>query len=85
MMLTMFEHGFATDSKMYVDDKMYEYLEAMRYKMGFKLMPYSYCSWTGEKRLGIRDKETIFKIFENKAEYYKIFANLQEYIETNLK
>lgn len=64
---------------------MYEYLEAIRYKMGFKLMPYSYCSWSGLNRLGIRDKETIFKIFENKNEYYKIFANLQEYIEKNLK
>ena len=62
-MLTMFEHGFATDSKMYVDEKMYEYLEAMRYKMRFKLMPYSYCSWGGQNRLGIRDKEAIFKIF----------------------
>jgi hypothetical protein len=45
---------------------MYEYLETIRYKMGFKLMPYSYSSWSGLHRLGIRDKEAIFKIFENK-------------------
>jgi hypothetical protein len=86
MMLTMFENGSAaTDTKMYVDDKMYDYLESMRYKMGFKFMLYSYCSWSGEKRLGIRDKENVLKIFENKAEYSKIFANLQSYIEQNLK
>jgi hypothetical protein len=60
MMLTMFENGFAFDSKLYCDEKMYEYLEAMRYKMGFKLMPYSYCGWEGGNRLGIRNKEKIF-------------------------
>lgn len=53
--------------------------------MGFKLMPYAYCSWSGNYRLGIRDKERIFKIFQNKEEYFKIFANLQTYIEKNLK
>lgn len=63
MMLTMFENGFAYDSKLFIDEKMYEYLEAMRYKMGFKLMPYAYCSWNGNYRLGIRDKKRIFDIF----------------------
>ncbi len=62
----MFENGFALDSKLYVDEKMYEYLEAIRYKMGFKLIPYSYCSWHGKYRLGIKEKEKIFEIFENK-------------------
>lgn len=41
-MLTIFESRFCQDTKLFVSDELYQYLEQVRYKMGFKILPYSY-------------------------------------------
>ena len=55
LMLTMVSHGAASGIKLYADEKMFRYMEELRYKMGFKALPLSYCSWEGKIRKGVLD------------------------------
>jgi hypothetical protein len=34
---------------------MFKYMEELRYKMGFKTGPISYCDWSGRIRKGMND------------------------------
>ena len=62
-MLTIFESGYSVDSKLFLSDKIYQYMEEMRYKMGFKILPYSYSNlFSKETRTGLRSIETIFEL-----------------------
>jgi len=55
-MLSIFESKFCEDTKLYVSDEMYKYLEEVRYKMGFKILPYSYSNlFSKETRTGIKN------------------------------
>lgn len=54
-MLTIYEAKLCEDSKLFVSNSMYHYLEQVRYKMGFKILPYSYSNLlTNETRTGVR-------------------------------
>jgi hypothetical protein len=55
MLLTLFEGGYSCNSKIYTNENMFNYLEQLRYKMGFKLIPVSYYSWSGRCRRGINN------------------------------
>jgi hypothetical protein len=53
LLLTMFDRGDSCNSRLYLDEKLFKYMEELRYKMGFKVVPISYCSWSGRSRKGI--------------------------------
>ena len=45
LLLTMFHLKGCEGLKLFTDEKMFRYIEELRYKMGFKAGPLSYCSW----------------------------------------
>jgi hypothetical protein len=53
LLLTLYDRGESCNSRLYVDEKLFHYFEELRYKMGFKVVPISYCSWGGRSRKGI--------------------------------
>ena len=54
-LLTIFENKFCQDTKLYVSDELFQYLEQIRYKMGFKILPYSYSNlFSAQTRTGIK-------------------------------
>lgn len=55
LLLSLYERGDSCHSKLYLDDKLYNYMDELRYKMGFKVVPISYCSWGGKVRKGINN------------------------------
>jgi len=70
--------------KLYTDDKMFRYLEELRYKMGYKSIPVSYCSLEGKLRKGLSDSSRIEKLTALQ-QFDKIFDNMNEYINTNIQ
>lgn len=62
-MLTIFESKLCQDTRLYVPDSIFHYLEQVRYKMGFKILPYSYSNlFTHESRLGVRNVEKVYEL-----------------------
>lgn len=55
LILTMFHTKGVEGVKLYTDEKMFRYMEELRYKMGFKAGPISYCSWEGKLRKGVQN------------------------------
>jgi hypothetical protein len=62
LLLTMYERGDSCNTKLYLDDKLYQYMDELRYKMGYKVVPISYCSWEGKLRKGINNFNKIIDI-----------------------
>jgi hypothetical protein len=62
LLLTMYERGDSCNTRLYLDDKLFQYMEELRYKMGFKVVPISYCSWNGKLRKGINNFQKIIDI-----------------------
>ena len=62
---------------------MFRYIEELRYKMGFKAGPLSYCSWEGKLRKGIKSQQNLENLSKNEH-FAEIFENLHEYIDKNL-
>jgi hypothetical protein len=54
LILTMFHMGFTNGIKLFTNEKMFRYMEELRYKVGFKAAPLSYCTWEGRLRKGIK-------------------------------
>lgn len=62
-MLTIFESKLCQDTKLYVSDAMYHYLEQVRYKMGFKILPYSYSNLLSkETRSGVKNVDKVYEL-----------------------
>lgn len=81
-MLSIFESKFCQDSKLYVSDEMFKYLEEVRYKMGFKILPYSYTNlFSGQTRTGIKNIEQVYELLQ-REDYAKIFTNSEKYIQS---
>lgn len=83
-MLTIFESKLCEDTKLYLPDSIYRYLEQLRYKMGFKVLPYSYSNLlSGESRRGVRYVEKVYELL-GKDNYADIFMNSEKYIAQHL-
>lgn len=64
-MLTIFENKNCQDTKLYVNNELYEYLEEIRYKMGFKMLPYSYTNlYSEQSRSGVANISKIYELVE---------------------
>ena len=59
LILTLFHFHSSEGIKLYTDEKMFKYMEELRYKMGYKAAPLSYCSWQGKLRKGIKCQATL--------------------------
>ena len=74
-MLTLFESKFCVDTKLFLSDEIYEYLEEMRYKMGFKILPYSYSHlFSHQTRTGLSDINSIFELVK-RQDFPQIFMD----------
>lgn len=74
-LLTIFESKICQDTKLYVSDELYHYLEQVRYKMGFKILPYSYSNlFSKETRTGIREVSQVYELLSH-PDYASIFMN----------
>lgn len=62
LLLSMYSQSFNNPVKLYTDEKMFKYMEELRYKMGFKALISSYCSWDGKLRKGITNGQTLEKL-----------------------
>ena len=62
LLLTMYERGDSCNTRLYFDEKLFQYMEELRYKMGFKVAPISYCSWDGKLRKGINNFPKIIEM-----------------------
>jgi len=61
---------------------MYKYLEEVRYKMGFKILPYSYSNlFSKETRTGIKNIEQVYELVD-REDYAKIFMDSENYIKS---
>lgn len=69
--------------KLFTDDKMFHYMEELRYKMGYKAGPISYCSWQGKLRKGVKSLSELQTIAE-REDFAEIFEHFEDYIETKL-
>ena len=74
LLLTLFERGASCNSKLYLDDKFYSYMEELRYKVGMKILPVSYCSWNGTNRRGWNNFEELLKTAYSE-DFPGVFAN----------
>ena len=63
---------------------MYNYMEEMRYKMGFKMLPYSYSNlFSHETRTGVREVERVMELVRMKNFPY-ILMNSEQFIQEKL-
>jgi hypothetical protein len=84
-LLTTFENKLCEDTKLYVQDELYRYLEEVRHTMGFKILPFSYCNLaTKQSRTGVRRIQKVFDLLERK-DYPYIFSNSEKYLAENLE
>ena len=58
-------------------------MEELRYKMGFKAAPISYCDWSGKIRKGINNFQSIQELIK-RYDFSDIFNNLNEFISTHI-
>lgn len=58
-------------------------MEELRYKMGFKVAPISYCSWDGKLRKGINNFPKIIEMSKSE-DFSSIFNHLDEYIDQQI-
>lgn len=84
LLLTMFDRGDSCKTKLYLDEKLFKYMEELRYKMGFKVSPISYCDWNGRLRKGINDFPHIQEMIK-REDFADIFNNIEHYINSNIK
>lgn len=54
-------------------------MEELRYKMGFKVVPISYCSWEGKSRRGINNSKKVSELFD-RPDSAEIFNNIEAFI-----
>ena len=74
-MLTIFESRICVDTKLFLNEEMYHYMEEMRYKMGFKILPYSYSNlFSHETRTGVREVERVME-FVRMSNFPQIMMN----------
>ncbi len=62
LLLTLYDRGDSCNSRLYLDQQLFRYMEELRYKMGFKVVPISYCTWQGNNRRGISNFQTILDL-----------------------
>jgi hypothetical protein len=79
-MLTLFEGGNAWDTKMYLQPRLFDYFEEVRYQMGFKILGYSFVDWNGRCRRGFRSMERVQELLKRK-DYPTQFHHLENYMQ----
>lgn len=83
-MLTIFQSGICVDTKLFLNEELYCYMEEMRYKMGFKILPYSYSNlFSHETRTGVREIETVMDLVRQKN-FSQIFMKSEQFIHEKL-
>ena len=53
---------YGSHSKIYGDSRLFKYLDELKYKLGYCIANFSYCSWEGQSRLGVSSAESIRKM-----------------------
>ena len=83
LLLTLYDRGDSCNSRLYLDDKLFKYMEELRYKMGFKVVPISYCSWDGKARKGINNFQKIIDL-SKREDSANVFNHIHAYIDNEL-
>ena len=63
-------------SKIYGDSRLLEYIEELKYKMGYGIAHFSYCSWKGENRKGITSR-SIIRELAKRVDFSQRYEELQ--------
>ena len=84
-MLTAFATKICVDTKLFVNNELYQYLEEMRFRLRYKMLPISYSNLLShESRTGIKETEKVMDLTKLPNFPY-IMLDSENFIHKNLK
>ena len=86
LLLTLFEHKMCFGSKIYGPPGLCDYLDSIRFLMGFRLLPYSiYDFGPHEKKILVVNNVQILEKITSHPKFNTIFYNINRYLSEEQK
>lgn len=74
----------ANKVNIYADTQVYQYLEKLRYKLGYKIFRTSYCSWDKKSRIGIASRK-LYDELKADPDMPKMFSRIDNFVRKDNK